>query len=53
MNEFDFSLPNEERILARIEVLLEYLSNFPDGLFADCARNELEQLENLQKDWFV
>ena len=47
------SLPNEERIIERIAELNEYLSNFPDGLLADFARNEIAQLEKVQEEYFI
>ncbi len=46
-------IPNEERLIERMEQLREYLYNFPDGLIADAARNELTSLEQLHKDWFL
>ena len=53
MNDSIFFLPNEERIIDRIEQLREYLDNFPDGLGAAAARNELQRLENIQGQWFI
>lgn len=38
MNDSIFFLPNEERIIDRIEQLREYLDNFPDGLCAAAAK---------------
>ena len=53
MNDSIFCLPNEERIIDRMEQLHEYLTNFPDGLGAAAARNELQHLESIQKQWFI
>ena len=47
------AIPNEERLLDRIEELHEYLHNFPSGLIADAARYELTNLEQLHKEWFL
>ncbi|MBQ9269684.1 MAG: hypothetical protein IJ206_09240 [Oscillospiraceae bacterium] len=41
-----WNLPGE-RALDRIEELLEYLENFPEGMMAETARHELERLEQL------
>lgn len=38
MNDSIFCLPNEERIIDRIEQLREYLDNFPDGMCASAAK---------------
>lgn len=53
MNDSIFFLPNEERIIDRIEQLREYLDNFPDGLCAAASKNELLRLENIQEQWFI
>ena len=53
MNDSIFCLPNEERIIDRIEQLREYLDNFPDGLCAAASKNELLRLENIQEQWFI
>lgn len=53
MNDSIFRLPNEERIIDRIEQLREYLDNFPDGLCAAAVKNELQWLENIQEQWFI
>ena len=53
MDEFSFRLPNEEQLLSRLEELYEYLRNFPDGMMAAAARNEIEQLVQIQSEWFV
>lgn len=46
-------IPDEERLIDRMEQLCEYLGNFPDGLGAAAARNELQRLENIQEQWFI
>lgn len=46
-------VPNEERLIDRMEQLREYLHDFPDGLTADAARSELANLEQLHEEWFV
>ena len=46
-------IPNEERLIDRMEQLREYLHDFPDGLTADAARSELANLEQLHEEWFV
>lgn len=38
MNDSIFCLPNEERIIDRIEQLREYLDNLPDGMCASAAK---------------
>ena len=53
MNDYIFCLPNEERIIDRIEQLREYLDNFPDGMCASAAKNELQRPENIQEQWFI
>lgn len=53
MDEFSFRLPNEEQLLFRLEELREYLQNFPNGIMATAARNEIERLEKIQSEWFV
>ena len=53
MNDPIFCLPNEERIIDRIEQLREYLDNFPDGMCAEAAKNELQLLGNIQEQWFI
>ena len=46
-------IPDEERLIDRMEQLREYLNNFPDCLGAAAARNELQRLENIQEQWFI
>ena len=53
MDDSIFCLPDEERIIERIEQLREYLDNFPDGLCAAAAKNELLRLENIQEQYFI
>ena len=35
------------KVEARIDELKTYLDSFPDGLIADCARTELQNLKQL------
>ena len=53
MDDSIFCLPDEEKIIERIEQLREYLDNFPDGLCAAAAKNELQRLENIQEQYFI
>lgn len=34
----------------RIEEILDYLENFPDGVISDCLRKEVEYLEK-RRPW--
>lgn len=46
-------IPNEERLIDRMEQLREYLHTFPDGMMADAARSELANLERIHAEWFL
>ena len=43
----NFSFMNEEKLYNRLKELYEYITNFPEGIMADAARNEIEYLESL------
>ena len=47
------TMPNNERILDRIDALCEYLQGFPQGPIADAARHELEHLEQLTQEYGI
>lgn len=53
MDDSIFCLPDEEKIIERIEQLREYLNTFPYGLGAAAAINELQRLENIQEQYFI
>lgn len=46
-------MPNNEKIVDRIDELRDYLQDFPQGPIADAARHELEHLEQLAQEYGI
>ena len=44
-------MPNGERIAERLEELRQYLRDFPNGMLAKAARDEIEYLEQIASDY--
>lgn len=47
MENLDWHIPNEERILDRLEELYSFLQNFPDSKLVPIFKHEIEHLEAL------
>ncbi len=46
-------MPNNERIVERIDELREYLEAFPTGPISDAARRELEHLKQTAQEYGI
>lgn len=47
MEDFDWHIPNEARILDRLEELYSYLQNFPNSELSPIFQREINYLETL------